>query len=69
MEIFKVIDKLIPDVIIVGKYEEYKESLNLICIFYILKRVVELENWSCSPEEKQKIKGIIFKTFMKDMKN
>ncbi len=40
MEIFRVTDKLIQDVIIVGKYEEYKELLNLICISYILKRVV-----------------------------
>ena len=40
MEIFRVTDKLIQGVIIVGKYEEYKESLNLICISYILKRVV-----------------------------
>lgn len=37
------------------KYEEYKELLNLICISYILKRVVELETWSCNLEEKQNI--------------
>lgn len=62
MEIFRVTDKLIQDVIIVGKYEEYKESLNLICISYILKRLQnELETWSCNLEEKQNIKKIIFK--------
>lgn len=62
MEIFRVTDKLIQDVIIVGKYEEYKESLNLICISYILKRLQnELETWSCNLEEKENIKKIIFK--------
>lgn len=61
MEIFKVTDTLIQDVISVGKYEEYKETLNLICISYILKRVEELENWSCGSEEKQIIKEKIFK--------
>ena len=61
MEIFKVTDKLIQDVISAGKYKEYKESLNLICISYILKRIVELETWNCSQEEKQNIKEIIFK--------
>lgn len=65
-EIFRVTDEIMNRAVSLGKDQEYKNELQIICFSAIFERVSEINKWEIDQKEKTEIKNMIYQiTFNK----